>query len=62
VVDGARTDADPATTEVLGLMTTPEPDEVDVGTQPASRADLEMDSVATMRPMSTQAVFRPYFD
>ncbi len=43
-------------------MTTTEPQDVDVGTQPASRAEMEMDSVATMRPMSTQAVFRPRFD
>ena len=34
----------------------------DPGTQPASLDDLDMESVATMRPMSTQAVFRPDFD
>jgi serine/threonine-protein kinase PknG len=33
-----------------------------VGTQPASFDDMGMDSVSTMRPMSTQAVFRPHFD
>jgi serine/threonine-protein kinase PknG len=36
-----------------------------VGTQPASLEDLEEldgDSVSTMRPMATQAVFRPHFD
>lgn len=38
-----------------------EPDD-DPGTQPASFSDLEMDSASTMRPMSTQAVFRPNFD
>lgn len=37
-------------------------DDVDVGTQPASIAELAVDSVATMRPMSTQAVYRPRFD
>ncbi len=37
----------------------------DPGTQPASLADLEdfdEDSVATLRPMATQAVYRPDFD
>ncbi|MBA0046208.1 serine/threonine-protein kinase PknG [Mycobacteroides sp. LB1] len=29
------------------------------GTRPASLADLDVDSASTMRPMSTQAVFRP---
>lgn len=43
-------------------MGTAEPHDGNVGTQPASRSDLGMDSVATMRPMSTQAVFRPNFD
>jgi serine/threonine-protein kinase PknG len=37
-------------------------DEAGPGTQPASLDDLESDSVATMRPMATQAVFRPHFD
>jgi serine/threonine-protein kinase PknG len=32
------------------------------GTQPASLEDLDMDSMSTMRPMATQAVFRPEFD
>lgn len=32
------------------------------GTQPASLEDLDMDSQSTMRPMATQAVFRPEFD
>ena len=31
-------------------------------TQPASFDDMGMDSVSTMRPMATQAVFRPHFD
>lgn len=39
-----------------------EQSDVDVGTQPASLSDLGMDSVSTMRAMSTQAVFRPNFD
>ena len=43
-------------------MSTPESSEIDVGTQPATLADLGVDSVATMRPMSTQAIFRPHFD
>lgn len=29
------------------------------GTQPASLADLDVDSASTMRPISTRAVFRP---
>jgi len=36
--------------------------EPSIGTQPASFEDLGMDSVSTMRPMATQAVFRPQFD
>ncbi|OMC33771.1 serine/threonine protein kinase [Mycobacterium sp. GA-1841] len=32
------------------------------GTQPASLEELDMDSLSTMRPMATQAVFRPEFD
>ncbi len=43
-------------------MDTPDQPEVDVGTQPASIDDLGMDSVSTMRPMATQAIFRPHFD
>ncbi|BBY18018.1 serine/threonine-protein kinase PknG [Mycolicibacterium litorale] len=34
----------------------------DPGTQPASLDDLDFDSASTMRPMATQAVFRPNFD
>ena len=41
----------------MGVAETPD---ADVGTQPANIEDLEMDSVATMRPMSTQAIFRPH--
>jgi serine/threonine-protein kinase PknG len=33
-----------------------------VGTQPVSFDDMGMDSGSTMRPMATQAVFRPHFD
>jgi serine/threonine-protein kinase PknG len=33
-----------------------------VGTQPASIDDMLMDSASTVRPMATQAVFRPQFD
>ncbi|MGV0850640.1 serine/threonine-protein kinase PknG [Mycolicibacterium phlei] len=33
-----------------------------VGTQPASFDDMMMDSASTVRPMATQAVFRPQFD
>ena len=48
-------------------MTDPENDEVaDIdegpGTQPASLEELDLDSESTMRPMATQAVFRPEFD
>ena len=43
-------------------MDTPDQPEVDVGTQPASFDDLGMDSVSTVRPMATQAIFRPHFD
>ncbi|MHC9291164.1 serine/threonine-protein kinase PknG [Mycobacterium sp. LTG2003] len=32
------------------------------GTQPASLEDLDFDSASTMRPMATQAVYRPEFD
>jgi serine/threonine-protein kinase PknG len=32
------------------------------GTQPASLEDLDVDSASTVRPMATQAVFRPHFD
>lgn len=43
-------------------MDTPDTPEVNVGTQPASFDDLGMDSVSTIRPMATQAIFRPHFD
>ena len=43
-------------------MSTLEPPDTEVGTQPAGLAELGMDSVSTVRPMSTQAVFRPSFD
>jgi serine/threonine-protein kinase PknG len=33
-----------------------------VGTQPVSFDDMGIDSGSTLRPMATQAVFRPYFD
>ncbi len=39
-----------------------EPAEPTVGTQPADLDELDVDSVATMRPMATQAVWRPHFD
>jgi serine/threonine-protein kinase PknG len=38
------------------------PEEPTIGTQPASLDELEVDSVATLRPMATQAVYRPQFD
>ena len=37
-------------------------DEAGPGTQPASLDDMDMDSMSIMRPMATQAVFRPHFD
>ena len=37
-------------------------DEAAPGTQPASLDDMDADSAATLRPMATQAVFRPHFD
>ncbi len=43
-------------------MSTAEEDLEGPGTQPASLDDLDMDSMSTMRPMATQAVFRPHFD
>jgi serine/threonine-protein kinase PknG len=33
-----------------------------IGTQRASLEDMDVDSAATLRPMATQAVFRPHFD
>lgn len=41
-------------------MTAPEEDEAYPGTQPADA--MAYDSLATLRPMATQAVFRPNFD
>jgi serine/threonine-protein kinase PknG len=32
------------------------------GTRPASIEDMDMDSASTIRPMATEAVFRPHFD
>ncbi|HKV22672.1 MAG TPA: serine/threonine-protein kinase PknG [Mycobacterium sp.] len=44
-------------------MSTAEDEEFEgPGTQPAALEDLDMDSMSTMRPMATQAVFRPNFD
>ncbi|MDV3129444.1 serine/threonine-protein kinase PknG [Mycobacterium sp. 21AC1] len=43
------------------MSETEDPDE-GPGTQPASFEELGMDSTSTMRPMATQAVFRPEFD
>lgn len=39
-----------------------EPQEETVGTQPASPDELATDTMSTMRPMSTRAIFRPQFD
>ena len=41
-------------------MGAPESPDGDVGTRPANVEELGVDSVATMRPMSTQAIFRPH--
>jgi serine/threonine-protein kinase PknG len=65
VVDGARPCAGATGREVFGLMAEIRQDDFDEaspGTQPASLDDLETDSVSTLRPMATQAVFRPHFD
>jgi len=68
VVDGAGTRTVAAASEVFGLMAdTEHTDRVDdhaedPGTQPASLDELIMDSMSTVRPMATQAVFRPNFD
>lgn len=43
-------------------MDAAEQPDVDVGTQPAAFDDLAMDSASTMRPMATQAIYRPQFD
>ena len=32
------------------------------GTRPTSLEELDVDSLSTMRPMATQAVYRPVFD
>ena len=37
-------------------------EEAGPGTQPADFDELDVDSAATLRPMATQAVFRPHFD
>ncbi|KUI12959.1 serine/threonine protein kinase [Mycobacterium sp. GA-1285] len=37
-------------------------DDEDPGTQPASFDDMGMDSASTIRPMATEAVFRPHLD
>ena len=63
MVDGIGARIGPTGCEILGLMAySPEDPEEDPGTQPASMNTLGMDSMSTMRPMSTQAVFRPNFD
>ncbi len=43
-------------------MDASEQSDVDVGTQPAAFDDLTMDSASTMRPMATQAIYRPQFE
>jgi serine/threonine-protein kinase PknG len=43
-------------------MSATESPDGDVGTRPANFAELGMDSVATMRPMSTQAILRPHLN
>ena len=69
VVDGARPAACTPRPEVLGLMSTADEGFEDPGTvgEPTAGTagdleDLDMDSVSTVRPMATQAVFRPHFD
>ena len=64
VVNRARPSPRATRREVQRLMPTTERDTDDAGpgTQPASFEDLGMDSLSTMRPMATQAVFRPHFD
>ena len=46
----------------MGITEHPQDADLDVGTQPTALSDLTTDSVSTMRPMATQAVFRPHFD
>jgi serine/threonine-protein kinase PknG len=54
--------AEPTDIDTGAIDRTADPDE-GPGTEPASLDDLSsMDSAATMRPMATQAVFRPNFD
>jgi len=43
-------------------MTTADDEFEGPGTQPASLEELDMDSMSTIRPMATQAVFRPRYD
>jgi len=43
-------------------MSAPESLDIEIGTRPAGFDDLAADSVASVRPMSTEAVFRPRFD
>jgi serine/threonine-protein kinase PknG len=62
MVNGARAAAGTTGPEVFGLMSEAEEEDFGPGTQPASLEDLDMDSMSTMRPMSTQAIFRPHFD
>lgn len=62
MADGARAGTRTPGRKVPGLVSAVEQGTADVGTQPASLADLSMDSVSTMRPMSTQAIFRPHLD
>ena len=45
----------------MGVAEHPQDADLDGGTQPAALSDLTTDSVSTMRPMATQAVFRPHF-
>ena len=42
-------------------MSEAEEEDYGPGTQPASLDDLDMDSMSTMRPMATQAIFRPHY-
>jgi serine/threonine-protein kinase PknG len=62
VVNGPRADARATDPEVLGLMGRPR-EEPDPGTQPAAFGiDYAEDSSSTVRPMATQAIFRPEHD
>ena len=42
-------------------MSEAEDEDFGPGTQPASLDDLDMDSMSTIRPMATQAIFRPHY-